>query len=262
MTVPHIALVTGAGRGIGAAVAAELARVGATVVLAARSLDECERTAQALRSGGSRALAVTLDVGDPASIAAALARVREAVGAPDWLVNNAGIAVSAPLCPKDGSADELYERHMAVNFHGARRIAEALLPAMRVARYGRIVNIASSAGLRGYRYVAAYCASKHALMGWARAAALELDGSGVQVASVCPHYVDSPMTDASVRKIAAKTGRSESEARTLLAAENPSGKLVEPAQIARVVRELLQGECNGAEVELDGGAPRYHPTQR
>lgn len=262
MSARHVALITGAGRGIGAAIASELAGAGAVVVLAARTLSECERTAAGLRERGGSAFAVELDVGDPASIAAAIARARELAGPVDWLVNNAGIAVSAPLCPKDGSADELYERHMAVNFHGARRIAEALLPAMRAARYGRIVNIASSAGLRGYRYVAAYCASKHALMGWARAAALELDGSGVQVASVCPHYVDSPMTDASVRTIAAKTGRSESEARTLLAAENPSGKLVEPAQIARVVRELLEGECNGAEVDLDGGEPRYHPTQR
>jgi len=262
MSVPHVALVTGAGRGIGAAIAAELARNGATVVLASRTLSECERTAAELRARGGSAFAVELDVGDPDSIAAAIARARTLAGPIDWLVNNAGIAVSAPLLAKSGSADALYENHLRINFHGARRMAEGLLPAMKSAGYGRIVNVASSAALRGYRYVAAYCASKHALLGWARAAALELEGSGVQVASVCPHYVDSPMTEASVRTIAAKTGRSEAEARALLAAENPSGKLVSPEQVAAVVRELLEGDANGALVELDGGVPRYHPAAR
>lgn len=262
MTARHVAFVTGAGRGIGAAIAAELASAGVSVVLGARTLRECESTAATLRERGGSAFAVQLDVGEPSSIAAALARARELAGPVDWLVNNAGIAVSAPLLPKDGSADELYERHLRINFHGARRTAEGLLPAMKAAGYGRIVNVASSAALRGYRYVAAYCASKHALLGWARAAALELDGTGVQVATVCPHYVDSPMTDASVRTIAVKTGRSEAEARALLAAENPAGKLVRPEQIAAVVRGLLEGGTNGVVVELDGGVPRYHPPAR
>ncbi|MCY3003850.1 MAG: SDR family NAD(P)-dependent oxidoreductase [Planctomycetota bacterium] len=262
MDTRRIALVTGAGRGIGAAIARELARAGVGVVVAARTLEECERLAAELRQGGAAAWAVELDVGEPQSIAAAVARARELAGEVDWLVNNAGIAVSAPLAPKDGSGDELYERHLRINFHGARRMAEALLPSMRARKYGRIVNVASSAGLRGYRYVAAYCASKHALVGWARAAALELEGTGVQVASVCPHYVDSPMTDASVKTIVAKTGRSENEARALLAAENPAGKLVRPEQIAQVVRSLAEGGTNGALVELDGGMPRYHPAPR
>ncbi len=262
MSARHVAFVTGAGRGLGAAIAAELAGAGTTVVLAARTLPECERTAQDLRESGGSAFAVQLDVGDANSIATALARARELAGPVDWLVNNAGIAVSAPLLPRDGNADELYERHLRINFHGARRMAEGLLPAMKSAGYGRIVNVASSAALRGYRYVAAYSASKHALLGWARAAALELDGTGVQVATVCPHYVDSPMTDASVRAIVAKTGRSEAEARGLLAAENPAGKLVRPEQVASVVRGLLEGGTNGALVELDGGVPRYHPASR
>ncbi|MBM3991132.1 MAG: SDR family oxidoreductase [Planctomycetes bacterium] len=262
MSRSHVAFVTGAGRGIGAAIAAELAGSGAAVVLGARTLSECERTALELRARGGSAFAVELDVGESASIAAAIARARELAGPIDWLVNNAGIAVSAPLLPREGSTDELYERHMRVNFHGARRMAEGLLPAMKSAGYGRIVNVASSAALRAYRYVAAYCASKHALLGWARAAALDLESSGVQVATVCPHYVDSPMTDASVRTIAAKTGRSEAEARALLAAENPAGRLVLPSQIAFVVRGLLEGDANGALVELDGSVPRYHPAAR
>lgn len=254
-----VVLVTGAGRGIGAEIARCLARSGRTVVLGARTLADCESLAGEIASSGGRAFAVQLDVGEPSSIAAALASVRTRVGAIDGLVNNAGIAVSAPLLAKDGSSDELYERHLRINFHGARRVAEALLPEMKQRGRGRIVNVASSAALRGYRFVAAYCASKHALLGWARAAALELEGSGVCVQSICPHYVDSPMTDEAVRRIVQKTGRSEADARGFFAAENPSGVLVRPAQIAEVVLELLERGRNGAIVELDGGEPRYHP---
>jgi NAD(P)-dependent dehydrogenase (short-subunit alcohol dehydrogenase family) len=255
------ALISGAGRGIGAAIATRLARSGHTVVLGARTLSECERLADELRRNGARAFAVQLDVGDARSIALAVASARELAGPIDALVNNAGIAISAPLVAKDDSNDELHERQMRINFHGARRLAEALLPDMKARGRGVIVNIASSAALRGYRYVAAYCASKHALLGWARAAALDLEGSGVRVATVCPHYVDSPMTDESARRIAQKTGRTVEQARAFLAAENPSGVLVAPQQIADTVLELVERGENGALVELDGSAPRYHPPR-
>ncbi|MCC7013975.1 MAG: SDR family oxidoreductase [Planctomycetes bacterium] len=253
--------VTGAGRGIGAAIARRLALSGRTVVLGARTARECEELAQAIEGGGGRALAVQLDVGDPGAIRAAVALATDRVGPITELVNNAGIAVSAPWSAKDGSSDELYERHLRINFHGARRMTEALLPAMLERAHGSIVNIASSAALRGYRYVAAYCASKHALLGWARAAALELEGRGIAMATICPHYVDSPMTDESVRRIAHKTGRGEAQARAFLASENPGGALVRPEQIAEVAMALLEGPRNGAIVELDGGEPRYHPPR-
>lgn len=262
MGLGHVALVTGAGRGIGAEIARRIGASGAAVVLGARTREECERVAVEIRSEGGAAAAVELDVGDPGSIARALAEAREWAagrGELDWLVNNAGIAVSAPLVPRDGSGDELFERHMRINCDGARRVAEALLPGLRARGYGRIVNVASSAALRGYKYVSAYCASKHALLGWARAAADELEGTGVAVANVCPHYVDSPMTDESARRIAAKTGRGEDEARELLAAQNPGRRLVEPAEVAAAVLALLQNESNGAIVELDGRGARYHP---
>ncbi len=255
------AFITGAGRGIGEAIARRLAREGVFVVLGARSLGACEMLAHELRAAGGEAAAVALDVAHPESVRAAVARARELIGAErgfDWLVNNAGIAHSAPLFPRE-DPEQLFERQMQVNFHGARRMLEALGPAMKARGYGRIVNIASSAALTGYRYVAAYCASKHALLGYSRAAALELEGSGLALAVVCPHFVDSPMTDESARRIAQKTGQTEARAKELLAAQNPSGALVSPAQIADVVLELCRGDENGAVVELDGGRARYHP---
>lgn len=257
----HTAFITGAGRGIGAAIARRLAGQGAFVVLGARSLRDCEALASELRGEGGQAAAVELDVASPESVRGAVARAREIVGAQrtiDWLINNAGIAQSAPLVPRE-DAEALFDRHLQVNFHGARRMLEALLPEMKRHGYGRIVNIASSAALTGYRYVAAYCASKHALLGYSRAAALELEGSGVALSVVCPHYVDSPMTDDSARRIAEKTGQSEERAKGLLAAQNPSGVLVRPEQIAELVAQLCERGDNGALVELDGGVPRYHP---
>lgn len=257
----HVAFVTGAGRGIGAAIARRLARNGATLILGARTLATCEELAEELRASGGRAFAVELDVASPASVAAAVETARDLVGAScaiDWLVNNAGIAQSAPLFPRE-DPEALFERHFQVNFHGARRMVEALAPDMKRRGYGRIVHIASSAALVGYRYVSAYCASKHALLGYARAAALELEGSGVAMGTLCPHYVDSPMTDESAQRIAAKTGQTEAQARAFLAAQNPSGTLVRPDQIAEVVVDLCLRGDNGALVELDGGEPRYHP---
>lgn len=244
----HVALVTGGGRGIGAAIARKLASTGTAVTVGARTVGECELLAKELRAGGGQALAVQFDVADPHWIADAVERVNDEFGQLDWLVNNAGIAVSAPLIGND----ELFERHMQINFHGARRCIEAVLPAMKERKYGRIVNVASTAALRGYRYIAAYAASKHALLGYARCAALDLEGSGVAIASVCPHYVDSPMTDESVKRVMQKTGQSEAQARAFFAAQNPGGRLVTMDQVAEVVVELLESGENGAVIELDG----------
>jgi len=202
----------------------------------------------ALVTGGNRGIgaairAVALDVTDPDSIrAVADERV-------DWLVNNAGIAESAPLL---GGGDELYQRHLDVNFHGARRLLEALVPAMKERRYGRIVNVASSAGLRGYAYVAAYCASKFALVGYTLAAAEELAGSGVTVNAVCPYYVDSPMLDQSISNLRAKTGKGADELRAFFAEQNPGGRILTPEEVADAVAALLTGEDSGTLAVLDG----------
>lgn len=263
MARAHLALVTGASRGIGAQVAARLAEAGAAVLVAARGEEDCARTAAALVAHGARAWPLPLDVADPSSIAGAVCRaaaLAHEVGPVDWLVNNAGVAVSAPLLGVE--QEELAERHMQVNYHGARRLVEAFLPGMRARGTGRIVNVASSAGLRGYAYVSAYCASKFALVGYTLAAARELAGSGVTINAVCPHYVASPMLDEAVARVVARTGRPADEVREFFRRENPSGRLVTVGAVAAAVRDVLLGGENGTLLELDGSdVPRLHRLQ-
>lgn len=195
---------------------------------------------------------MALDVTNPSSIESAVATVRDLTsdhGPIDWLVNNAGIAVSAPLL---GGDDESFQRHLDVNLHGPRRMIEALVPDMVERGYGRVVQIASSAALQGYAYVAAYTASKHALLGYTRSAALELAKKGVTFNLVCPHYVDSPMTQTSIDRVVETTGRSREDAAKFFADQNPGGRLVRPDEVASAAYELCLGEANGQVIELDG----------
>jgi NAD(P)-dependent dehydrogenase (short-subunit alcohol dehydrogenase family) len=257
MSKQHVAVVTGAGRGIGEAIARKLAREGAAVIVAARTSAQCSAVDTSIRQAGGRAWPLTLDVGVRTEIAAGIERARKLaieIGPVDWLVNNAGIAHSAPFLAhgRDREVDQ-YEEHLRVNFHGARWMIEALLPGMVERKYGRIVNMASSAGLKSYAYAAAYGASKHALVGYSQAAAQELRRGPVTMNLVCPHYVDSPMTDESVARIVEKTKKSEGEVRKFLASQNPGGTLVTVEEVAGAVWELLSGEQNGALVELVGG---------
>jgi len=245
-------LITGGGGGIGAAVVRRAAEAGWLALVAGRDRARLDAVVSEVRSRGGAASAIEIDVSDPASIRKACDEAQRAsadLGSISALVNCAGIAISAPLF--SGDAD-LFERHLAVNFHGARRLVEALAPRMREKKYGRIVHVASSAGLRGYAYTAAYCASKHALVGYTRAAALELAGSGVSIAAVCPHYVDSPLTDGAVERMVAKTKKSASDVRAFLAKQNPGGRLISSAEVADAVWSLIESEENGTILELDG----------
>ncbi|MCH2103808.1 MAG: SDR family oxidoreductase [Planctomycetes bacterium] len=243
------ALVTGASSGIGAATARALSAAGHVVIAAARRLEALEELCASL---DGPALAVAMDVTDPASVTRGLEEARpfaEAHGGISWLVNNAGAAESAPVGKTD---DALTERMLEVNFHGARRLTEALAPVMVEAGGGAVVNVASSAGLHGYAYVTAYCAAKHALVGYSRAAAAELGEKGVRISLVCPHYVDTPMTDASAQRLAEKTGKSEEELRAFFASQNPGGRLVTAGEVAGTILELLSEGESGSLVELDG----------
>ena len=254
------ALVSGGSRGIGAATVRRLAAADVHVIVAARNLVRATGVVESILEQGGSAEALPLDVTDPASIDELARRVGEV----DWLVNNAGVADTAPVLPREpGGNDGLFERLMEVNLHGARRLVEAFAPGMVDRGRGVIVNVASSAALKGYAYAAAYCASKHALLGYTRTAALELERKGVRVHAVCPHYVDTDLAAESVRRIVAKTGRSPEEARAFLGEQNPGGRLIDADEVAGAVLVLLRSERTGLLAELDGsGPPDLRPLER
>lgn len=251
----HVALVTGGSRGIGEVVARRIAAEGATVLIASRDEARCKTVAEDIRKGGGHAWPLAVDVTDGASVERAMEEARmvsSAIGPVDWLVNNAGVAeVHRVLKPREGSED-VYQRQLDLNFHGARRMIEALLPDMERRGYGRIVNMASSAGLVGYANMSPYCASKFAVVGYTLAVAKELEGTGVTINAVCPHYVDSPMIDGHIRSYAERSDKGEPEWRDWFRGQNPGGELVTMQQCAGAVWEALTESYSGVLLELDG----------
>ena len=250
------AVVTGGGRGIGAAVARALAAEGATVVVTARTRDEIEGVAAGLCAQGWTAHAVVCDVTDAASVAAMAARAQELVGGVDILVNNAGVARSAPFLKV--TLDE-WESVQRVNVTGPLLVTQAFLPAMLERSWGRIVNMASVASYIGARYITAYAASKHALLGMSRCLAEELGGTGVTVNTVCPSYVDTPMTDENIGLIAEKTGKDAAAIREGLELMQPGGRLITPEEVAHAVMTFMPEEAaslQGGELVVRGGGAR------
>lgn len=252
----HTALVTGAGRGIGEAIVHALAQSGAHVVVSARTRSAIDRVAAAAVEMGARAFAIPCDVTDEASVASLAVEARTQAGPVDILVNNAGSASSAPIAKV---TLEEWSRLMAVNATGTFLVTRAFLPDMMSRGYGRVINVASISGLVGARYVSAYTAAKHAVVGFTRAAAAEAAANGVTVNAVCPGYVDTPMTDASVANIEKKTGKSAREARGFLESLSGHGRLVTPEEVADAVLWLAgdgAASVNGATIPIDGGLSR------
>ena len=246
-------VVTGGGRGIGRAVARCLAESGAAVVVSARSREEIEDAAEELRADGLQAHAVRCDVANEASVAAMAEEAIERLGTVDILVNNAGIALSNPV--KRLPLEE-WNQIIAVNATGTFLCTRAFLPGMVDRGWGRIINVASVAGLRGARYIAAYTASKHAQVGFTRALAMEVAGNGITANAICPGYVDTPMTEYSVANIVEKTGVSAEEALERILSLSPQKRLIRPEEIAHVALMLCgdDGEgINGETIVLDGG---------
>jgi NAD(P)-dependent dehydrogenase (short-subunit alcohol dehydrogenase family) len=226
------AVVTGAAGGIGGAIADELARLGAALTLMGRRREPLAAKGDELRRRVDDVAEEVLDVTDADAAPAAFAAAAARFGPVTILVNNAGAAESAPF-PRTDAA--MLERMLAVNLKGAFACARAALPGMLAAKHGRIVNVASTAGLTGYAYVTAYCAAKHALVGLTRALALELAKTGITVNAVCPGFTDTDLVTRSAETIAAKTGRTIEAARTELAKTNPLGRLMTPAEVAAAV---------------------------
>jgi NAD(P)-dependent dehydrogenase (short-subunit alcohol dehydrogenase family) len=249
-----VALVTGGGRGIGRAIALGLAADGAAVAVAARTTAEVEAVAGEIEAAGGRAMPVACDVTEWPSVQAMVNAVTAALGAATIVVNNAGTAGSHKFL---GHPDELWHRMIAVNLTGTYQVTKAMAPAMLAAQWGRVVNIGSVASLTGARYVAAYTAAKHGVLGLTRALAAEWVQSGITVNLVAPGYVDTALTDASVANIVRLTGRSEDEARRILARMSPQGRFVRPEEVAPIVRLLVRddaGSITGAVIPIDGGA--------
>ena len=255
----RVALVTGAGRGIGAAISKHLATVGATVILAARSIGQLESVRAEIEATGGTAHVESLDVVDATACGALVEKICREQGRLDILVNNAGIAETAPL---KATSDELWDRIMAVNVRGPFVLSRLASRVMRANGWGRIVNIASTGGRVGYAYTAAYCASKHALLGMTRAFSKECIADGVTVNAVCPGYVETDITAGAIQNIAQVTGLSEQQARQELESDSPLGRMATPDEVATAVllfvgvdSDAMSGQalgvCGGS---VEGGA--------
>jgi NAD(P)-dependent dehydrogenase (short-subunit alcohol dehydrogenase family) len=245
------ALVTGGSRGIGAAVAKLLLKYGARVSVLCRNRPAANADAA---HGTSRDLDyITADVTNSADVSRAFSEARSRFGSLNILVNNAGQALSAPFLRTDLA---IWRSMAAINLDGTFYCTQAALPDMLETRWGRIVNIASTAGLVGYAYVSAYCASKHAVIGLTRSLALEVATKGVTVNAVCPGYTETDMVKESVDKIVAKTGRSRDQALADLVARNPQKRLIQPEEVANAVAWLcLPGSeaVTGQTIAVSGG---------
>jgi NAD(P)-dependent dehydrogenase (short-subunit alcohol dehydrogenase family) len=248
------AIITGGGRGIGAAIADALAARGAALSIMGRDIDALTATAAQLRTAHHvDVTALTCDVTRDDDVRAAFDSARHAHGAAYVLVNNAGQAEGGPFLD---TSRELWDRMLAVNLTGAFLCTQQVLGGMLEAGAGRIINIASTSGLKGYRNIAAYCASKHGLVGLTRALAAETARAGVTVNAVCPAYTDTAMAQRAVATVVRDMQRSEDEARAMIARSNPLGRLIEPHEVASAVAWLCSPDASamtGQAIAVAGG---------
>jgi 3-hydroxybutyrate dehydrogenase len=255
------ALVTGGGRGIGEAIARGLAAAGARVTVCGRGEADLKKVAAEIAGDY-----VVADLADRASTERLLAELgaipspgstgtrTERRGSIDILVNNAGAAESAPL---ERTSDEMWDRILELDATAPFRVTRALVPGMVAAGWGRIINVASNAGVSGYAYTTAYCAAKHALVGMTRALAVDLARTGVTINALCPGWVETQMAEEAIARISAKTGRPPADARAQLAAMSPQRRMITTAEVAHAAVMLCADAArgiHGQNLVIDGGA--------
>jgi NAD(P)-dependent dehydrogenase (short-subunit alcohol dehydrogenase family) len=252
------AIVTGGGRGIGAAIAIAFAEAGAQVAISGRDEAALDATLKSLRERGARAAAFVCDVASPGDVTRLAADVRRVLGSPGIVVNNAGIALSAKFADTD---EALWQKTMEINLGGPYRVTRAFLPDVLAAgKQGRILMIASVAAKVGFSFTSAYSASKHGLLGLSRSLAHELAAKGPTVNCVCPGWVDTEMTDRTVANIQSKTGRDEDAARRELEQMSPQKRLMTAEEVAAVTLFLASDAAhgvNGQAWNIDGGEVMY-----
>ena len=237
------AIVTGGGRGIGAAIAAGLVRHGADVTIMGRSAEWLERHAAELRGEpGATVATEQCDVADLTSVRDAFARAIANLGPAYILVNNAGVAKSRKLTDL---TPEIWNETIAVNLTGTFHCTSEVLPGMIAAGAGRIVNMASTAGLRGYKTMTAYAASKHGVIGFTRSLALEVAKQGITVNAVCPAYTDTEMAKAGIAALMENLGKTRGEAAKMLVRNIPRGTLITPEEVAAAVTWLCSPDASG-----------------
>lgn len=249
----NTAWITGAGKGIGEVIALTFAQKNIRVAVSARTQTDIDRVADQIRAAGGHALAVPCDVTKPAEITAAIQTINQTFGDINILVNNAGIGGSHKFIGHD---DALWHRILDANLNSVYYVTKAVAPPMVAANWGRIINIASVSSKVGSRYTAAYTASKHGVLGLTRALALEFIANNITVNAICPGYVDTPMTDATIANMTARTKMSGADARGYLEKLSPQNRLITSQEVAHVALMLIDENARGITgqaINIDGG---------
>jgi NAD(P)-dependent dehydrogenase (short-subunit alcohol dehydrogenase family) len=251
--VPPVVFVTGAGRGVGRSIALRFASAAHAVAVVGRSDESLRSVVDEIHSAGSDAVPIACDVTVRSAVDHALAECERELGFPDVLVNNAGSADSAPFASMD---DDLWHRMIAVNLTGTYYCMRAVLPGMLARRAGRVINIASVAGRMGFAYTAAYCASKHGVVGLTRSVAVEAAGRGVTVNAICPGWLETEMTQESIERIVRTTGKTPADAKSAIEQMNPQRRLIQPEEVAALAVYLAGPDAHGITGQalcVDGG---------